>query len=247
MGSRIGLVFAPPNAPAGSLSALTDYLNEQPNIRATVGYHGPNDNHVLRISGLPDDASFLELLKAGPVPVSPDATCAPLEEVDHFPHQSAFKKMVKENANTSTGLLYMAGSAALLLAAWRAPKHMPGKPSHDWYRSYTAGAYFTASAILVAMSQKTDNPRDVYSIMEELYPRLNESSADDKQEMQQGVSRVLQFLRKYPWEASMLLNASAAGSHAISSYKRGWKVELLGALATPVLLAPWCQKKAVAA
>jgi hypothetical protein len=232
MGSRIGLVFAPPNAAAGALSALTDYLNEQPNIVAKAGYHGPNDNHVLRVSGIPDDGAFLELLKASPVAIAPNAECDPLGKVDHFPHQNWFKKLVKENANTSTGLLYMAGSAALLLAAWRAPKHMPGNPAHDWYRSYTAGAYFAASAILVALSQQNDNPRDVYSILEDVYPQLANGSAEDKEYLRQEASRVGQFVRNHPWEISMLLNASAAGSHAISSYKRGWKAELTGALAS---------------
>lgn len=231
-GSRVALIFAPPDAAPSELSALTDYLNQQEGIKAVAGYHGPNQNHVLRVSGIPDDAQFRQLLKASPVQVEEGIAFDRLDEAAHFPHQTAFRRAIKENANTLTGISYMAGSMALLLAAWRKPRYLPSKPPHDWYRSYTAMAYFAAAAILVALSRKHDNPRDVYTIMESLYPALEAGSDAEKAQQREQAGQIEQFIRNHPWELSMLLNASGAGAHAISAYKRGWKTELAAALAT---------------
>lgn len=233
------------------MASLTAFLNEQPGMRAVPGYHGPNENHVLRVSGVPrDDTAFLALLRedfAQWQAQQPDADdrsrpdrvhvrqtvcCEPLHEADHFPHQSFLKRMVKENANTISGLSYMAGSVGLLLAAWRAPKRMPGHPPHDWFRSYTAASYFAASAILVAMSRKTDNPRDIYTIMENIYPPLTRMDRATRDEAQEQTGQIMRILKQYPWEISMLLNASGAGAHTLSSYKRGRHMEMAAALAT---------------
>lgn len=254
-GSRIGLIFAPPYAPPGSMTALTEFLNEQPGIRARPGYHGPNENPVLRISGLSDDRTFLRLLQqqfpewqneqadesVRRLKVADDIICEPLDEVDHFPHQPYFARMVKENANTLSALAYSAGSVALLLAGWRQQKGsaLSGKPaaSHDWPRVYSSASYFTAAAILGAMSQITDNPRDVYSIMESVYPPLIKQTAGEKALAEEKSGAVLQFVRNHPWEISMLLNASGAGAHAFSAARRhrqlgGRRIEMVSALAT---------------
>lgn len=243
--SRVALIFAPRNAPPGSLTALTQFLNQVEGIRAVPGYHGPNQNHVLRVSGIQvDNTTFMRWLQrdfpewqahrgtGAAITVADDIEPGSINEVDHFPHQTAFKRFVKENANTLSGLAYMAGSVGLLMAAWRAPKSMPGHPPHDWYRSYTSLAYFSAAAILVAMSQKADNPRDVYTIMESIYPALaNQTDAQREQAVEQTAS-VMRFISNHPWEISMLLNASGAASHALSSFKRGRTTEMAAAFAT---------------
>ena len=244
--ARVGLIMAPQDAPAGSMAELTQFFEEQTDIKALPGYYGPQRNHVLRLSGLPEtNAEFLRLLhedfpawqeKRHPgettIQIAPGIECDAMDDVDHFPYQPGWKKFVKENANTLTGLAYMAGSVGLLLAAWRKPRRMPNKPDHDWFRSYTAGAYFTAAGILVAMSQQQDRPRHVYDILEKIYPPLNHATPEQLQDIDQTQNGVLDFLKKYPWETSMILNASGAGAHAISCAKRGDFMELAGAVGT---------------
>ena len=99
-GSRIALIFAPPDSPPGSLATLTRFFNEQPHLRAMPGYHGPHNNHVLRVSGLKNDSELLSLLQNqfpkwqeeqlqrigvdSPVVVSDNLETEPIDEVDHF-------------------------------------------------------------------------------------------------------------------------------------------------------------------
>jgi hypothetical protein len=240
------MILAPADAPPGSMADLKRFFDEETNIRAIPGYHGPNRNHVLRLSGLPEtDTAFLHLLQEdftrwqkqqhGRLPgiALPDhLRCEPIDEVDHFPHQSAWKRALKENANMLTGLAYMSGSVGLLLAAWRQPRRMPGKPNHDLLRSYTAGAYFTAAAILVAMSRSADNPRHTLDILETIYPRLAQADDATRQQAAEETSSIIGFLEKYPWETSMILNATGAGTHALSCLKRRDYVEFAGSVGT---------------
>ncbi len=231
-GSRVALVFAPQNASPGSLVALTRFLNEQPHLRAIPGYHGPYQQHVLRVSGLRDDTHFLSLLqdtfpqwlKEHEEPVSiqlkPGTSCDPLDEVSHFPHQSVMKRFVKENTNALTGLAYIVGNIGLLYSAWLKPRSMPFATQHDWFKTYSAVAYTAGSAALIALGHKADRPRDVYSLMENVYPKLRHADENQRAEIHSTAERTLAFLKNHPWEISSAINASGALAHLTSATLR---------------------------
>lgn len=230
--SRVALIFAPPEATPGSLTGLTRFLNEQPHLRAVPGYHGPNQNHVLRVSGLKDDTHFLDLLQREyplwqaqhsefpAAAIAANIDCEKLSEVDHFPHQSLMRRFVKENANALTGSAYMVGNMALLYSAFIAPKHMPGQPRHDWFKAYSALAYNVATVSLLAFGGHSDRPRDVYSIMEELYPNLTTIDDHSKEKVQSLVEKTGVFMRNHPWEINAAINATGAIAHLTSALLR---------------------------
>ena len=254
-GSRIALIFAPPDAPAGSLTALTHFFNQQPHLRAVPGYHGPNKNHVLRVSGLKDDSNFLELLQRGfpewqqergvesPVDIASDIVAQPIDEVDHFPHQGPIRHFVKSNANSLAGMAYLVGNLGLLMSGLRKPLHQRGNAERDWFKLYSAFAYTVAGGVLLAMGRQIDNPRDVYSIMEEVYPSLGKAEEQHKQHLRDRLDRTGAFLSNYVWEINSAINATGAASHIISAAKRyrnganAAKFEMLSAMGTMTAMA----------
>lgn len=250
-GSRIALVFAPPHAPPGSLTLLTRFFNEQEHLRAIPGYHGPNKNHVLRISGLKDDNNFLRLLQEDlpqwlqqngypkdilnvPAEITPE----PIDEVDHFPHQHIFRRFIKENANSLTSLAFIAGNFGLFASAMRKSKSLPGQPNRDWFKGFSSLAYNIASASLIVLGHQADNPRDVYTIMEKLYPKLKEADAQHKEQIYSTAEKTLAFLQNHPWETAAAINLTGASAHLYSAARRhiggapNAKYELLAVLST---------------
>lgn len=232
-GSRVALIFAPPLATPGSLVALTRFFNEQPHLRAVPGYHGPDKHHVLRISGLQDDARFMQLLQHDlpqwlhdnsdqsiQVSISPKLRFEALNDVDHFPFMSPIRRFVKENANGLTGACYIAGNAGLLYAGWRKPIYMPSQPNHDWLRIYSAIAYTVGSAVLIGVGSRADNPRDVYSIMQEIYPKLGDLGQSEQEQVRSDIAKTLRFIKTHPWEISSAISASGAAAHLTSALRR---------------------------
>ncbi len=253
-GSRVGLIFAPPNASPGSMIALTQFFNAHEDMRAIPGYHGPNKNHVLRISGVQDDDHFLHLLReefprwkaehAAELPdidVADDLEVEEINEVDHFPHHGVIRKFVKENANSLAGMAYLAASTGLLFSAWRKPKHMSIDVDRDWFKVVAAGSTMMGSMILIAMGHGADNPKDVYSIMEDLYPELKEVDEEKRDHLHNMAERTLSFLQNHPWEISSAVYAVGAGTHLFSAIKRAKSgnttFEALSALGTLTAMA----------
>jgi len=245
-GGTVALIYAPENATPGSLVELTRFLNEQPGLRAVPGYHGPKRNHVLRVSGLRNVAHLEELLhqrlpqwqRSQVVPGTGIQVAAPisyerLDKVTHFPFASPMKRFVKENANTLAGLSYMAGSVGLFFFGMR-NRHskLPHNLEHDWFTLYSSVAYGISSALLIAFARETDNPRDIYTIMQEIYPKLAHATPEQHEALENQTSGVTAFLRNYPWEIASMLNATGAGSHLYSAAARGRKMEGLGAFGT---------------
>ncbi len=236
-GSRVAVVFAPPEASPGSLVALTRFINAQPHLRAVPGYHGPNKNHVLRVSGLKSDEAFLKLLQEefpawaeeheseAQIGLVPNIKPEPLNEVDHFPHKSLMQRFVKENANVLSGLAYMVGNMGLLYAAWRKPSEAGGAAelNHDWFRTYSALAYNVGSVVLIALGHQADNPRDVYSIMEDVYPPLQKADSAQRAEVHSNIDKAMTFLKNHPWEVSSAIMATGAASHVSSAVLRAKK------------------------
>ncbi len=254
-GSRVALIFAPADAPPGSLVTLTRFLNQQEHLRAVPGYHGPNQNHVLRVSGLKSDEYFIHLLhdvypgwleqrlEETRIYIDPEITTERIKEVDHFPHQPIARQFVKENANTLAGLGYMLGNVGLLYSAWRETKHMkPHNKKHDWFKLYSSGAYICGSTILLAVGRESDNPRDVYTIMEELYPRLKQADDEQREHVHSLVEKSVAYIRNHPWEISSAIFGSGALAHFTSAMKRSpgapnAKFEALSAFGTMTAMA----------
>lgn len=245
-GGTVALIYAPENATPGSLVELTRFLNEQPDIRAVPGYHGPKRHHVLRVTGLRDTAHLEALLhrqlpawqREQPVPgtgirVADPISYEKLDAISHFPFASPMRRFVKENANTLAGLSYMAGSVGLFLFGMR-NRHvpLPHNLKHDWFTLYSSVAYGTSSALLIAFARETDNPRDIYSIMREVYPKLAEATPEQQEAVENNASQVTTFLRNYPWEIASMFNATGSASHLYSAAARGRKMEGLGAFGT---------------
>lgn len=129
-GSRIAVVHAPEGAPAGSLVALTQFLNAQPSIRASAGYAGEGREHVLRVSGLRDDQTFLRLLQdAFPkwqarlqhsnqpaIQFAQNLEVQPLKGESAAKEQNNIMRFMRNNADMLTGLSYTSGNLVLLLS-----------------------------------------------------------------------------------------------------------------------------------
>lgn len=249
-GSRVALLFAPNHAPPGSLIPLTEFINKQPHLRAVPGYHGPNQNHVLRVSGLKDDAHFMALLKEefprwlaqsehankDRITIAPNLEPEPINEVDHFPHRNLMERFVKEHANALTGSLEMVGNLGLFFSAWKKTAST-GAP-HDHLKMFSSVAYVAASSTLIALGYGADHPRDVYTIMEEVYPELKKADAEKRAHVRSVSESTLAFMRNHPWEISAMFNMTGATAHIISALKRhrggakGAGYEALAALGT---------------
>lgn len=247
-GSTVALIYAPQGAVPGSLVNLTRFLNQQPDIRAVPGYHGPQRNHVLRVSGLKNEKELNRLLQqhfpawqeynalwevkhAPQVQIAAELEHEPLHQVSHFPFEKPMKRFIKENANTLSGLSYMLGNIGLFLFSMRNQSSLKTM-NRDWFTLYSSLAYSVSGAMLVAFGQEADNPRDVYSIMEQIYPRLKGADGHARDYLEQTTNQTFAFLRNHPWEVASLMNASGAASHLYSAAQRGRKFEGLAALGT---------------
>jgi hypothetical protein len=253
----VALLLAPAHAPAGSLAPLTDFLNQQPGVRATAGYSGPERHHVLRISGIENAETLRHMLTQTfpawsashgdgakqTITIGPHLEIEPLRVVDHFPHKEPLQRFVKENANTLTGAAYMAANLGLLYSAWRAPALAKHKVSKDFFKAYSAVAYTASTTILLALGIKADHPREMHAMMEELYPKLHAADNQTRAHIQDTTERTLNFLQKHPWEISSALCATGALSHLASTAWRhrngvkGLGFEALGALGTLVAMS----------
>jgi hypothetical protein len=245
----IALLYAPEDAPAGSLVALVDFLNAHPPIRAVAGYHGPDDHHVLRISGFENEQKFLHLLQQEFAPwctahtpdcaikIADELQTSPIDASNHFPFAKPLDRFLKQRAELFSGAAYTAGNVALLFSALRQKPPQSRSARVDWFKTYSAAAYNTASTLLIALSLQAKNGRDVYDIMQQLYPRLSQREAQVQEGFQQRIDQSMAFVQNHPWEIAALINMTGAASHSISALTRKRPTELLATLGTIASMA----------
>lgn len=234
-GQRVAVLFAPPSAPAGSLSELTRFLNEQQGVKAIPGYHGPNQHHVLRISGFENDKNLMRLLRDefpkwqaanglnfdSAIRMDEGLAFEALNVVDHFPFEPQPIQTIKKNANLFTSISYMAGDIGLFIAAMK--QKLPigkGHQTKDWFRAYSSMSYLAAHTALIALGHYADNPRDVYSILQEVYPNLDKADDKTKNEVQKRAGDVLTFIKNHPWETYSAICATGSLSLMTSAALR---------------------------
>ena len=230
-GAHIAVLYAPENASAGSLGSLVQFLNEQPDVKAMPGYEGAQQHHVLRISGLENDEGLKNLLiqdypqwcrQQGIEPaisLAGDATFEAIDKVESFPFKSPIDKFITEHANGLTGAAYMTGNMGVLYSGWTNGKSH-GK-THDWLKISSAAAYNISSVLLAVLGNGADNPRDAYSILEQTYPTIKEADGKVKNQIHDNTERVLNFVKKHPWEVCGVTSFTGASLYLASCVKRG--------------------------
>ncbi len=232
-GSSIAVIFAPEDAPAGSLMTLTDFLNSEEPVRAVPGYYGPNKEHVLRVSGLDNDNHLLELLTQRwpewksahdntSVTVSPDIHFSPVSDPDYYHNLSPIESFVKEHASTLAGLSYVIGNLGLLYSAVASPQtEMAEETQRDWFKASASVAYSTAAGILLATSGKADKSRNVYDIVNDTYSKAQAGDSFDIEQPEQNIAqRAIEFVRTHPWEINSAINATGMASYLVSATRR---------------------------
>jgi hypothetical protein len=239
-GSRIALIYAPRNAAPGSLEGLTRFLNQQ-GMRALPGYHGLHKDHVLRISGFTDDSKLLKTLTEDfprwqreehdlhrpheqQIAIAPNVQFESVEDKDFFPHLPPLCRFVKENSNGLTGLSYFAGDVGLLISGMEHGQRKPGtRYNKDWLKMSGSATFMLSSALLLLFGTKADNPRDIYSMLEDTYRPLQDADAAQKRESRHLVDSFVGFIKRHPWEVSSIVNMAGAGALIGSGVRRGMK------------------------
>lgn len=232
-GTRTALLFAPKNAKAGSLTALTDFINTHKRLRAVPGYYGRRPVHVLRISGLRDDAELRSLLETDFAQWQakhrePDVTAinidknlhyGPVHVQDEYADYSPIKGFIKERANSLAALSYLIGNTALLFSAQHGKRHGKAETT-DWFKAYSSVAYNSASVVLAVLGHEAEKPQDVHAMVHKLYPKLKDADVSTQQDVKNTTEHTLSFLKRHPWEIAAAINASGAIAHIASAAKR---------------------------
>jgi len=246
-GAHVGVIYAPEHAQAGSMASLVQFFNMQQDIKAFPGYEDAEQHHVLRVSGFDDDDALRTALskdypawckKEGLKPtisLADDMVFDALDKAESFPFKSPINKFIKEHANGLTGASFIIGNMGILYSGWTNPTSVIKK--HDWFKVYSSAAYNTSSILLTILGNNADNPRDAYSIMEQVYPNIQHADKEVKQKLYNHTENVLNFMKKHPWEVSAGISFTGAASHFMSCTLRDVKMapfELVATIGTMV-------------
>lgn len=231
------VIEAPIGAPAGSLCQLTQYFAEK-GFNALPGYEGPDKKHVLRISGLGNEAQLKELLTSGfsqwqsnqkqqaSICINPNVQIEPLNKEAAMPQSPT--NMLKQYSGNIAGLTYMAGNLGLLSSALYNPtgKVQPLKLTSSVL--YVAGA-----AILSVFGGKATDTKGAWEVVENTYPKLNDPAYKDARDHAHSITeKTITFFKQYPWETQAILSAIGIGLHMFDASARNERAEVAATAAS---------------
>jgi hypothetical protein len=258
-GGRVAVLFAPSNAPAGSLSSLTEFF-EANGIHAVPGYSGDGPQHVLRLAGFTSDTQLRAVLtealpdwiheqqqRGRPVPSISTESLGKFTRLkpDELPaEQSAVKRFLKQNSGILTGISYTAGDVGMLIAGMlgKVPTAQEGKVAPDIFRTMAGGGFFTANAVRMVFTSQQGKPRPLHQVIEEAADLLDKNddwknNAAVTKATQKHLDSAHYFLQQYPWEIASALGLLSTGLYATSSLKRHNYRETLSSLGAITAMA----------
>lgn len=227
---------APIGAPRGSLSPLTQFLQEQ-GLKVKVDYLSAKKQHILHITGFTSEAALLNLLQekfilwykvkrdigemqnAPPIAIAPSIECTPLTlETTHTPkdtdHTDVTAQSLRHQIGRLTGLLYGLGNASLMESGLRFPDEEGG--THvNLPRTLSSTIYLTNSLILTLFAHQPADDASLGDIVDEVMEQLpaivkTRAFDGDNTAIRTYVEKAVYLIKHHPWEVNALV--SMAGS-----------------------------------
>lgn len=234
-GARLGLLLAEKDAPAGSLSSLTAFLNMH-DVRAVPGYYGPNKQPILRLSNFENETRLYALLKdtypnwarERGLPAVPMGA-VPFKELGEAEAHSAFGEVystLQKHSGTISGGIYTAANLAYLAYAFRAKDVANGGAGRFDANMFASGmAFLLGGFAVLAHGNPARGAEDTYPLLGELYDRAKHTELHPSEAPRGPLHMINSLVKRYPWEMTSVVNALGVGFQLVSVHRRPARYE----------------------